>query len=98
MNLESAKPQKFSFLLRCDECGQEVGFNGKLSRRHVGYSCPECGESMLSKKDFRRGKRLERLFGVLEFFGLAERHAGDQATHRVHTRERKITVTEIERD
>lgn len=91
-----------SFFLHCDTCHHEVDFEGKVSRKHIGYPCPECGADMLTKADFKTARRVMWVISFFTWLGLmrpAGRNdvAGEgEVKARFHAHGGKLTHTEVE--
>jgi xanthine/uracil permease len=71
-----------------------------MDKSHIGYPCPECGADMLTKADFKVGRRIQFMISVLMFFGLMkpanyETKPGDgESLLRIHTHNGVTTATE----
>lgn len=46
------KPNAQAPRVVCDTCQFETVIMGRIGVRHIGFACPNCGESMLSVADY----------------------------------------------
>jgi len=90
-----------SFFLHCDECHHDVSFDGYLRKELIGHPCPLCGADMLTKHDYKVGKRIEWFLRFLRFVGLAKVYEeGEQIPDgfkkvRIHTHDGRTTIREL---
>lgn len=59
--------------LKCDEPGcDHREFIGDLTRDLIGKPCPKCGANLLTKSDYKLGRRVGFMLKVMRFFGMVK--------------------------
>lgn len=74
-----------------------------MGPEHIGYRCPVCQADMLTKSDYKVGRRLQALHSLLIFLRLARpggrgaEPRANEVLERTHYHNGKLTVTTLKR-
>lgn len=77
-----------------------MDFEGKMTREHIGCACPRCGADMLTEADYKVGRRIQFVIGVLTFLRLMKPASRrdvaneDGRVFRYHYHNGKLTTSE----